>query len=61
MKAYDESYSKIIKGHKYKYNDIGKDNDKDKETDKMPETTSIVSQLKNVFSLPSLWESAWVT
>ena len=31
MKAYDESYSKIIRGHKYK------DNDKDKDTDKVPE------------------------
>ena len=38
MKAYDESYSKIIRGHKYKDRDIDKDNDKDKNTDKVPET-----------------------
>ena len=31
LKAYDESYLKIIRGHKYK------DNDKDKDTDKVPE------------------------
>ena len=34
MKAFDESYSKIIRGHKYKDKDNGKDNDKDKYTDK---------------------------
>ena len=33
LKAYDESYSKIIKGHKYK--------DKDKDTDKLPEKPNI--------------------
>ena len=37
MKAYDESYSKIIRGNKYK----DKDNDKDKDTDKVPKITSI--------------------
>ena len=35
MKAYDESYSKIIRGHKYK----DKDTDKDNDTDKVPEKT----------------------
>ena len=33
MKDYDENYSKIIRGHKYK----DKDNDKDKDTGKVPE------------------------
>ena len=37
LKAYDESYSKIIRGHKYKY----KDNDKDKDTDKVTEKPNI--------------------
>ena len=37
MKAYDESYSKIITGHKYKDND----NDKDSDKDKVPEIPSI--------------------
>ena len=31
MKAYDESYSKIITGHKYKDKDNDKDNDNDKD------------------------------
>ena len=35
MKAYDESYSKNITGHKYK------DNDKDKDTDKVPEKPNL--------------------
>ena len=37
MKAYDESHSKIITGHKYKDKKNDKDNDKDKDTDKVPE------------------------
>ena len=41
LKAYDESYPKIIIGHKYKDNDNDKDNDKDKDTDKVPETSNI--------------------
>ena len=45
LKAYDESYSKIIRRHKYedKDNDKGndRDNDKDKDTDKVPETLNI--------------------
>ena len=41
MKAYDESYSKIIRRHKYKDKDNDKDNDKDKDTDKVPETLNI--------------------
>ena len=41
MKAYDESYSKIITGHKYKDKDNDKDNDKDKDTDKVPEKPNI--------------------
>ena len=45
MKAYDESYSKIITWQKYKdkdndkYNDNDKDNDKD--TEKVPETPNL--------------------
>ena len=35
--AYNESYSKVIRGHKYK----DKGNDKDKNTDKVPETPDI--------------------
>ena len=41
MKAFGESYSKIIRGHKYKDEDNGKDNDKDKYTDKVPEKPNI--------------------
>ena len=41
LKAYDESYSKIIRRHKYKDKDNDKDNDKDKDTDKVPETLNI--------------------
>ena len=41
LKAYDESYLKIIRGHKYKDEDNGKDNDKDKYTDKVPEKPNI--------------------
>ena len=37
LKAYDESYLKIIRGHKY--ND--KDNDKDNDIDKVPEKPNI--------------------
>ena len=39
LKAYDESYSKIIREHKYKDNE--KDDDKDKDKDKVPEIPSI--------------------
>ena len=35
MKAYDESYSKIIREHKYK------NKDKDKDTEKVPETPNL--------------------
>ena len=41
LKAYDESYSKIIRGHKYKDKDNDKDNDKDKDTEKVPETPNL--------------------
>ena len=41
LKAYDERYSKIIRGHKYKDKDNDKDNHKDKDTDKVPETLDI--------------------
>ena len=41
LKAYDESYLKIIRGHKYKYKDNDKDNAKDKDTDKVPEKPNI--------------------
>ena len=41
LKTYDESYSKIIRRHKYKDKDNDKDNDKDKDTDKVPETLNI--------------------
>ena len=37
----DESYSKIIQGHKCKDKDNDKDNDKDKDTDKVPEKPNI--------------------
>ena len=44
MKAFDESYSKIIRGHKYKDKDNDKDNDKDKDTDtdKVPEKPNML-------------------
>ena len=38
LKAYDESYSKIMREHKYKENE---DNDKGKDTDKVSETPNI--------------------
>ena len=38
---YDESYSKITRGHKYKDKDNDKDNDKDKDTDKVSEKSNI--------------------
>ena len=45
LKAYDEIYSKIIRGHKYKDKDNDKDNDKDKDkdkdTEKVPETPNL--------------------
>ena len=41
LKAYDESYSKVIRGHKYKNKDNDKDNDKDKDTYKVPEKPNI--------------------
>ena len=37
LKAYDASYSKIMRVHIYK----DKDNDKDKDTDKVPEKPNI--------------------
>ena len=39
MKAYDESYEKIITGQKYK--DKDNDKDKDKDTEKVPETPNL--------------------
>ena len=49
LKAYDESYSKIIRGHKYKDKDKDKDkdNDRDKDTDKEPENTTYPICLKS--------------
>ena len=41
LKAYDESYSKIVRGHKHKDKHNYKDNDKDKDTDKVPEKNNI--------------------
>ena len=45
MKAFDESCSKIIRGHKYKDEDNDKDKDKDtykdKDTEKVPETPNL--------------------
>ena len=43
LKAYDESYSKIIREHKYK----DKDNDKDKDTYKVPESPTYAIFLKS--------------
>ena len=42
MKAFDESYSKIIRGHKYKDKDNDKGNDKDKDKDKDKETDKYI-------------------
>ena len=47
MKAFDESYSKIIRGHKYKDKDNDKDNDKDKDTYKVPENPTYAIFLKS--------------
>ena len=41
LKAYDESYPKITRGHKYKDKDNDKDKDKDKDTEKVPEKPNI--------------------
>ena len=41
LKAYDESYLKIMGGHKYKDKDDDKYNDKDKDREKVPETSDI--------------------
>ena len=41
LKVYDVSYSKMVRGHKYKDKDNDKDNDKDKDTDKVPEKPNI--------------------
>ena len=43
MKVYDESYSEIITGHKYRDKDKDNDkyNDKDKDTYKVPEKPNI--------------------
>ena len=43
LKAYDEGYSKIIRGHEYK----DKDNDKDKDTNKVPENLTYAIFLKS--------------
>ena len=37
LQAYNESYSKVIRGHKYK----DKENEKDKNTDEVSETPEI--------------------
>ena len=47
LKAHDESYSKIIRGHKYKDKDNDKDNNKDKDTDKVPGNTTYAIFLKS--------------
>ena len=59
MKAFDESYSKIIRGHKYKDEDNGKDNDKDKYTDKVPEKNQHPDDLLilNMMKDTSSWSS----
>ena len=57
MKAFDESYSKIIRGHKYKDEDYGKDNDKDKYTDKVPEKPNIcyIFEILMTYSFQIWW------
>ena len=45
--AYDESYSKTIRGHKYKDKDNDKDNDKDKDTYKVPGNPTYAIFLKS--------------
>ena len=59
MKAYDESYSKIITGHKYKDKDNDKDNDKDKDkdTDKVPEKPNICYIFEILMIDTSPWSS----
>ena len=47
LKGYDESYSKIIRGHKYKDKDNDKDNNKDKYTYKVPENPTYAIFLKS--------------
>ena len=46
LRAYNESYSKIIREHKYKDKDNDKNNDKDKDTDKVAEKKQHMSQLQ---------------
>ena len=45
LKAYNESYSKIIRGHKYK--DKDNDNDKDIDTYNLPENPTYAIFLKS--------------
>ena len=41
LKAYDDSYSKMKKEHKYKGKDKYKDNDKDKDTERITESLTV--------------------
>ena len=41
LKAYDNSYSKMNKEHKYKDKDEYKDNDKDKDVERMTESLTV--------------------
>ena len=41
VKAYDNSYSKINKEHKYKDQDEYKDNDKDKDAERITESLTV--------------------
>ena len=41
LKAYDESYSRVIREHKYKDKDNDKHNNKDKDTEKVPEKPNL--------------------
>ena len=61
MKAFDESYSKIIRGHKYKDEDNGKDNDKDKYTDKVPEKPPQVTLVRLFRSYNQFYRAECIT
>ena len=53
LKAYDESYSKIIREHNYR----DKDKDKDKDTDKVPEKNNIcyIFEILMTYSFQIWW------
>ena len=61
LKAYDNSYSKTNREHKYKDKDEYKDNDKDKDTEKVPENPTYGTFLKSWWLTHSKYDDRYVT